>query len=255
MKYRRRRYHGGIDNRERSLFQSGPSRTPPARSSGDSFLPSPSPLLSTFAFPSFLPPPPRPPSFPRATERRGPGLSLLQIGLVVLRVHRDNSGLALCFLRRERTLSRGEPLRGEEATGNGGHIVRRGEPSRAAPSCGPRALCFALFEIPRSGARQPPRGDARVFTVLRNLCFVERAHAPMRNFCTDAASSVLEAATSIFFVTALLTVSRIHEFAAGSENFFAEFGYSGFEGGSLLFLTSVRALYWDLLLLFYDAWK
>ena len=61
------------------------------------FLPS----TSTFVFPSCylllllvvvvfvapLPPPAR------------PGLSLLQIGLVVLRVHQDNSGLALCFFQ------------------------------------------------------------------------------------------------------------------------------------------------------------
>lgn len=75
-------YHGGIDNRERSLFQGGWTllRLSSSRVFSLSFLHCAAPL-STLSYPH-----------PR---------TYLQIGLVILRVHQDNSGLALS-LPRER---------------------------------------------------------------------------------------------------------------------------------------------------------
>lgn len=74
----------------------------------DAHSPSPRPFhlpSSTFAFPLRISPsgplwPPLAPSGP--LRQRRPGLSLLQIGLVVLRVHQDNSLVGFVFLPRER---------------------------------------------------------------------------------------------------------------------------------------------------------
>ena len=93
-------YHRGIDNRERSLFQGG--RCSPSLSPYCS---------STFSVPFYLQRPPSP--FLRAPllslslslSLSPSGLSLLQIGLVVLRVHQDNSPAWLCVSSKRTLLS------------------------------------------------------------------------------------------------------------------------------------------------------
>jgi len=128
-------YHDGIDNRERSLFQAGWDLP-------FSFSLSLSLSLSLSA------PEQRPTSFAPTTIG---GLSLLQIGLVVLRVHQDNSGLALCLLQ-ESAASGADPA----GVGGGGGAARRerkgGVGSGTYCTSAARGLCFGLFEI-REGAK------------------------------------------------------------------------------------------------------
>lgn len=130
-------YHGGIDNRERSLFQGGWTLLRPSRAFSLSFLHCATPL-ATLSCPHLSPPP----------------ISPLQIGLVVLRVHQDNSGLALC------------PFQENAANGGGGGSRAMGRKGGAASRTyctdAARGLCFGLFEI--CGA---PRNLSFSFSLFR----------------------------------------------------------------------------------------
>lgn len=116
-------YHGGIDNRERSLFQGGWTSSSTSSS------------LLHFCYPPFSRTLRRPPSsIPHPADRGD--LSRLQIGLVVLRVHQDNSCLALCLFQENRASG------GRESEGDcGGGGTRRRKGGEGSSS---RAYCTAL---------------------------------------------------------------------------------------------------------------
>lgn len=98
-----------------------------------------------------------------------PGLSLLQIGLVVLRVHQDNSALALYFFQENAVGLRRWNARGAVLREQPGNILYAG-----VRAC---ALCFALFEIPWqqhqrvSPLRIPFLYSLRAFTPFRLATF------------------------------------------------------------------------------------
>lgn len=99
-------------------------------------------LSSSRVFLFFIVRPRCPPSLTPTPEPISP----LQIGLVVLRVHQDNSGLALC------------PFQENAANGGGGGSGAMGRKSGAASRTyctdAARGLCFGLFEI--CGASRSP---------------------------------------------------------------------------------------------------
>lgn len=97
--------------------------------------------LPTLSHPHLLPPP----------------ISPLQIGLVVLRVHQDNSGLALC------------PFQENAANGGGSGSRAMGRKGGAASGTyctdAARGLCFGLFEI--CGAPRSPFVSPLSLSLLR----------------------------------------------------------------------------------------
>lgn len=98
--------------------------------------------LASSPFLFFIVRPRCPPSLTPTPEPISP----LQIGLVILRVHQDNSGLALC------------PFQENAANGGGGGsgVMGRkgGAASRTYCTDAARGLCFGLFEI--CGASRSP---------------------------------------------------------------------------------------------------
>lgn len=118
---------------------------------------------------------PRPP-FLRATTLPRPGLSpLLQIGLVVLRVHQDNSGLALCSFQENAvhlSLSLVEGEGGRERSARTENILWDG------------ARAFYVLPFSRSSSQH---GFKQFLRVSPRFCASFYAASPARRSCSRPA--------------------------------------------------------------------